>query len=228
MALGTRIVRELKLEPGVDTLGRWLAHHLAELILAAETTLGAERDAVQKKAIDLIMKIWSHRNEIPGRANPVKELKGVVAILRFLRPEAWPYSAFERSGTAGLLKKAFEGLQHIVAHGALLAANSATHSVNVGEAEGFIDLEEARIIETANAWVELYNSAPKNSVVRFIWDNTSDLEATKRELEELQNLAPELRARRLFTMQVDRLVETLTHLKLALGPDGNEAPLTGA
>jgi hypothetical protein len=36
LALGRHLVAELQLEQSVDTLGRWLAHHVAELIARAE------------------------------------------------------------------------------------------------------------------------------------------------------------------------------------------------
>jgi hypothetical protein len=217
LALGERIVRELELEPGVDTLGRWLAHHLAELILAARESEGAQREIAQKTAVDLILKIWSRRHDVPGGANPLRKLEEVIAILRFLRPDAWPYGVRDEFGSQRLLKKAFEGLQHIVAHGTLLASGISGRKVKFGEAEGFVEQDEAVLVETVNAWIDLYNSAPKGRIVSFILDDATELETAKSELEELQKLDPDLRARRLFELQIDRLIETLTDLKAALG-----------
>lgn len=34
--LGRKLVQELDLDPGVDTLGRWMAHYVAELIHYAD------------------------------------------------------------------------------------------------------------------------------------------------------------------------------------------------
>lgn len=223
LALGDRIVRELELEPGVDTLGRWLAHHLAELILAAREAKGAQREIAQKKAVDLTLKIWSRRHDVPGGANPLRKLEEVIAILRFLRPDAWPFGVRDKSSTQRLLKKAFEGLQHLVAHGTLLASTTSRRPVKLAEAEGFVDQDEAHLVETLNAWIELYDSAPKSRIVRFIVDDGADTETAKNELEKLLKLAPDLQARRLFELQIDHLIETLTDLKAAVGERKDDA-----
>lgn len=220
LALGARIVRELELEPSVDTLGRWLAHHLAEVMLAAENAEGAEREVAQQRAIELILRVWSRRHDMPGRANPLKGLENVIAILRLLKSDAWPYTRAATPTVERLLKKAFEGLQHIVAHGVILASGAAGKPVEMAEADGFIEEDEAYVIQTANAWIDLYNSAPKNSAVRLIWEDTADLEAMKTELQELLKLDPEQRARMVFARQIDRLVETLAELKATLGREG--------
>ena len=44
LRLGARIVRELELEPSVDTLGRWMAHHLAEVMQEVESAEGSDKE----------------------------------------------------------------------------------------------------------------------------------------------------------------------------------------
>jgi hypothetical protein len=217
LALGVKIVRELELDPGVDTLGRWLAHHLAELMLSAENTKGGEREVAQNKAVELILKIWSRRHDMPGRANPLKQLENVIVILRLLSSDAWPYGRASTPSAERLLKKAFDGLRHIVMHGAVIASGAAGKPVEMAEADGFVDEDEAYVIETANVWIDFYNSTQQNSAVRLIWEDTADLEARKTELDELAKLDPETRARMVFVKQIDQLVETLSELKANLG-----------
>ena len=43
--LGRALVEELGLDPGVDTLSRWMAHYIAELIEDAETVKVENRPA---------------------------------------------------------------------------------------------------------------------------------------------------------------------------------------
>jgi hypothetical protein len=64
--LGQTIVAELGLEQSNDTLGRWMAHRLAELINRAESAkIESEKEAVRKSVSDLIIALWDHRASWP-------------------------------------------------------------------------------------------------------------------------------------------------------------------
>lgn len=61
--LGQRIVRELGLENTNDTLGRWMAHRVAELMQKAdEASNDEEREKAQSECADLILRVWSRRS----------------------------------------------------------------------------------------------------------------------------------------------------------------------
>jgi hypothetical protein len=62
VTLGQRIVRELGLDDGVNTLGRWMAHRVAELMQRAEQadTL-TERESAKQECSELILRIWERR-----------------------------------------------------------------------------------------------------------------------------------------------------------------------
>ena len=82
LALGRQLVDELGLERGVDTLGRWMTHHVAELISRAEIDPDeAERERAKERAIDTILRIWSHRSTI-NRLNPLADLEPALVALR--------------------------------------------------------------------------------------------------------------------------------------------------
>jgi hypothetical protein len=62
-----------------DTTGHWVAHHLAELVAAAEdesTTTVEQRLQI----VQTVMKLWARRRDIPGRS-PLHEFSGVLAGL---------------------------------------------------------------------------------------------------------------------------------------------------
>jgi len=54
LALGDEIVSALKLHKTVDTLDRWKAHHLAELVLAVRDAKESERAAAEAKLTKLL------------------------------------------------------------------------------------------------------------------------------------------------------------------------------
>lgn len=61
--LGQRIVRELDLEDSNDTLGRWMAHRIAQLMQRAdEARNDEEREETQSECADLILRVWSRRS----------------------------------------------------------------------------------------------------------------------------------------------------------------------
>lgn len=100
------LVHELGLEDGVDTLGRWLAHHLAELIEKAKKgkTTSARR-AATAQAVDLILKLWKRRAELPGNANPLASYKELLAALKALSPSASPWQVRTGNRTQVLAAK---------------------------------------------------------------------------------------------------------------------------
>jgi hypothetical protein len=97
LGLGKHLVHELGLEDGNDTLGRWMAHHLAELINTAENgSSDAVRSKARKEAAETIIKLWDHRAALPGRAYPLAPYKHVLQVLDRLRPAENPFSYFNR------------------------------------------------------------------------------------------------------------------------------------
>ncbi len=64
--LGQRIVRELGFADRVDTLGRWMAHRIAELMERADQAQDdQEREATRRECADLILRLWAHRADRP-------------------------------------------------------------------------------------------------------------------------------------------------------------------
>ena len=86
--LGKKLVEELELNNSVDTLGRWMAHHIAELIYDAEnTTNETMRIAKQFEIRDSVWAFWANRYELPFGNKPIKELEPILRALESLDPE---------------------------------------------------------------------------------------------------------------------------------------------
>jgi hypothetical protein len=82
LELGTHLVRELGLIDSNDTLSRWLAHHLAELMTAVEKAEApAGKAAALNQATEVIAQLWKNREVLPGHANPLARYREALAVL---------------------------------------------------------------------------------------------------------------------------------------------------
>lgn len=98
MELGKCLVAELKLEEGRNTLAKWLAHHLAELIADTERSQdGKSQKAASDRAVETILKIWDHRSDLPGNANPLAPYRNILQVLSDLNPAPNSWAAFHGS-----------------------------------------------------------------------------------------------------------------------------------
>jgi hypothetical protein len=84
--LGPALVEELGLDPGVDTLSRWMAHYIAELIEAAETAKAEDRPAKLAKCADAILDLWERRHQLPNGKRPFEDLEPILRALESLDP----------------------------------------------------------------------------------------------------------------------------------------------
>lgn len=101
--MGRIIVEELKLEPGVDTTGRWMAHHLAEMILCAEKANGISKAVAEQDCCDLILKIWRHKSALPSR--PLESFTPILETLERLSSDNQRWylpPSLEAKGEAGV------------------------------------------------------------------------------------------------------------------------------
>jgi len=87
LALGRKLVDELGMEPSVDTLGRWMAHYVAELIDAAANATPVERGTAEKRCFDAILELWRHRAEFPDGRRPFEDLDSVARTIASLNPD---------------------------------------------------------------------------------------------------------------------------------------------
>ena len=79
MALGRRLVCELGIEEATDTLGRWMAHYIAELMDVVENCPPEERGGAQRACFKAILELWSHRAEFPNGVRPFRELEPILS-----------------------------------------------------------------------------------------------------------------------------------------------------
>lgn len=88
VSLGKRIVAEMELDPGVDTLSKWMAHYLAGRITDIEKLKGEKRKAAEKECFDTISALWQHRWNIPRGKPFLEDFDTLFRTLHKLNPEA--------------------------------------------------------------------------------------------------------------------------------------------
>lgn len=85
--LGKTIVKELELDPGVDTLSKWMAHYAAEKIKSAEELTGNKKSATEKECIEIILKLWEQRWSIPNTKPFLRDFEPLLETLEKLNPK---------------------------------------------------------------------------------------------------------------------------------------------
>lgn len=83
--LGEAIANEVGSGEGVDTLGRWLSHHLASRLEEAK-----ENPEKESECVDLILRLWAHRASYPAGRRPLSNYDELIATLNKLREQS-PY-----------------------------------------------------------------------------------------------------------------------------------------
>ena len=100
LKLGKKIVNELGLDQSVDTLGRWMAHSIAELIHDAEASGAKDRPAKLAMCSDAILALWKHRHELPSGKRPFEDLGPIMRTLESLDPDDTTPRYFRAQNTA--------------------------------------------------------------------------------------------------------------------------------
>ena len=87
LELGRKLTKELGIDHSVDTLGRWMAHYIAELIQDAEKASAEERPEKMRVCCDAILNLWKHRHSLPDGNRPFEEIEPLLRALASLDPE---------------------------------------------------------------------------------------------------------------------------------------------
>jgi hypothetical protein len=89
LALGRRLVEALREDGRDDPISAWMAHHIAGLMVTAEsTTSAAERTESQARCMDAILKLWDHRGTLPGKARPFGKAQAALDFFAKLDPHS--------------------------------------------------------------------------------------------------------------------------------------------
>ncbi len=96
MVLGRELARTLD---DSDVLGRWMAHHVADILTRLETVAPEEAEGLRAETADVILRLWEHRAGSPRRSVPLETFERVIAALDRLtgtQPPWGYYKVFDR------------------------------------------------------------------------------------------------------------------------------------
>ncbi len=168
LELGRHLVRELGYEDQRDTLGRWMAHHLADLLAKADNgATGAERLRARKSATETILKIWEHRASLPGNAYPLAPYQEILKVLDRLRPNDNPFRYFgppAETKREQLAADLFDSLSRLIIALLLMKLPPGEESTKVDTAAvQALSETEQRVLMALQQWSDLFAPAPKSS-----------------------------------------------------------------
>ena len=168
LGLGRHLIRELGLEDGVDTLGRWMVHYLAELIDEADNgSTIAKRTRARKEAATTILKIWEHRSSLPGKSYPLAPYRDVLRVIDRLQPDSnpfWYLGHHAENKREQLAAELFDGLSRLIISLLLMKIDSGEKSIETDlTATEALNETEQRVLMALQQWGDLFKSTADSS-----------------------------------------------------------------
>lgn len=97
LVLGHRLTAELGFAESCDTLGKWMAHHVAELMEKAETSTDKTlKKKYTAEVVKTILKLWQHRYTLPDGCRPFESFEPIFRAIQNLDPEKSHSSYFPK------------------------------------------------------------------------------------------------------------------------------------
>lgn len=86
--LGKRLVDELGCDSRRDTLSLWMAHYVAQQMVAAQSARGKAKSAAEKRCFQTILSLWQHRASLPNGHRPFEDFEPILRVLAAIDPMA--------------------------------------------------------------------------------------------------------------------------------------------
>lgn len=176
MALGRKLVTELGFDGSVDTLGRWMAHHIAELINEAESASSDERIGKMANVREAVLALWVHRHALPSGQSPFASMEPILNALESLDPDTARFRYFSPSHAPSDSDNESEEVQTYVEMAkAVDRASKVIVSFCIAEAA-------QRALDSSKEWVQLASKAEADegfdiTLIRIIADRSDLMKA---------------------------------------------------
>ncbi len=85
--LGKLIIKELKSDERLDVLSKWMIFYISEQITLIEGATPKEKENLNYKCFDLILKLWHHRYCFPNNKSPFQRFENIFDTLEQIEPE---------------------------------------------------------------------------------------------------------------------------------------------
>jgi len=182
LRLGKLLVDELNLDQSVDTLGRWMAHHISDLMTQVSASTGRQKKEVEDRCRDAILTLWRHVDVFQKNHRPLGKTESIFATIQALNPDNVAHfyhsqatNKIEQSSLTEESKKWLELSQGIDYSARLLIGMCLK---NVAKEIKSDDEEWLALARTLDADI------PQTQIVRVLLDNK---ERSEQESEETRN-----------------------------------------
>lgn len=160
--LGKKLTKELGFDQSVDTLGRWMAHYIAELIEDAEKATGDDKTAKQKACCEAIIKVWKHSYAFQYNKYPFADLEPVLRALDSLDPENDTPRYFKQARESYYVADENDGTKKWIDF-----ANDIDQSAKI-VISFCLDQAAQSVVDKSAAWVKLAKDAGVDQGVEFL------------------------------------------------------------
>jgi hypothetical protein len=187
--LGKLLVKEMQLEPGVDTFAKWMAHYIAEKIILAENASSVEeKKNAEKECFDTILKFWAHRWLLPSNRRPLREFEPILKTIERINPEKeepFFYNSFDEDFEK--IEKENPELKKIVEYATMLVEIDKVARIWID----FILHKAALLAKSEKIKKYLDNSAnlidnDDTKIIRIIFDDDPSLDFEIKNQEAIQ------------------------------------------
>ncbi|GAA0075984.1 hypothetical protein UT300005_03620 [Clostridium sp. CTA-5] len=83
--LGELLIKEL--DDSNDMITNWMVFYIAEQMQTVKKSSGKEKEEVEQKCFEAILKLWDHRTSWPNEKYPFKDFASIFTVLEQLNPE---------------------------------------------------------------------------------------------------------------------------------------------
>src|SRR5215213_835568 len=138
-----------------DVLSRWMAHHVAELIVDAERQRDSPAGrAIRARVAEAILQLWTHRLSVESHLNPFGDLKSVAHTLRTLNRNENGWLSFN-AGAISQVYDAFRRLVLCIVFKRMETLEEARKAVSRAQlTKKFQTAEEKLIADTLDMWLD--------------------------------------------------------------------------
>jgi hypothetical protein len=91
LALGDELIKQLGEVADRNLLVKWMAQHLADLMLQYKRASGLDKLALGEQCAAIIMEIWSNRHHLPSGARPLEDFEPLFNIVAQLKADDTRY-----------------------------------------------------------------------------------------------------------------------------------------
>lgn len=145
-----------------------MAHHLAELLVAARSVDTEKREAAEDRVVALILRLWAHRHAAPARLNPLNEYTKAVQVLAAIHPTTHRFAPLDTPGTPTrtvLSLEIFDLASRLAVLGLVELLPEVPPKV-AAAAQKFLSAEEVDFLQAARTTYDLLSTAPASGTTR--------------------------------------------------------------